>query len=419
MQKTLAVAALAAVCGCATADPADAPVSTDGERRRSVVVVVENPDGTPLAGAPVAFYDEAQRLRAEVKTDGAGHAASSVAGAVSVGRVLPSGEREITTFLDVRPGDRLLVRTPAPDPPSGDRTGAVATTRVLFPAAVPGAARYAAATACGEGSAPAGDEAPAVTVEHLTWLPCADPGGELTVVGAALDAAGEPLAFASGVATLGAGPVQLGAYESPVETTLQPSGKSGYPGTFQAAMTVTAVGGAIPAEFWHARRFVEDEPLPERVRFLAPASLGATTGYDAWLGTGIDGDWYGYYVESRWHRDAAAGAALPVSLWPILDRVHLERQGGAPAVEWHAVTPLGPVDSARITVDWRDGDTFHVWNIVLAGQIPSRIVPPAPSPFLADFAIDAPKYGPDLRWLTFTGRSADGTRVTKWERDSQ
>jgi hypothetical protein len=429
VQVIVGMAAVVVSLGCASGedDPAPAVIEDDRARRRAEITVqVDAPDGTPLAGAPVAFHDASGRLVLETTSDDAGRAYGRLGGergAVSVGRVLPSGERELTTFLDARRFDVLTVRTPAPDPPGhrqpAPRAG-VTHTQVLFPAARAGALRYVVATTCGHGSVAAVDagDRPAVVVEHHAGS-CSTAGRSLAFVGAAVDAAGQPLAFASGRATLGAAPAELGAFEPAEETTLHVTAHAGDGGAWlQETVRVDVEGEVVPAPFWRHQQWTVG-PVPPTVRFRLPASKLAAARYRvALLGSSTEETypgWYLFAIQSSWE-GATPGA---VELLPLVERLRVERDGGAPVIEWQAVTPVGVLDAARITVDWEDGGRYHVWNVLTRGTVvPERVAPPQPSPGLRDFGLSDTARWLELRWLRFEAAAPGGVRVSFWNRDS-
>lgn len=114
-----------------------------GDAPRGVVQLTVYGDGALMPNVPVVFLDATDAVVAQMVTDTQGVASTTMAAGGSVTAVLPGmtepASPHVFTYLDVKPGDHLVLGTPTP----------IATTAPLTLPSYTGAASYRVTISCG------------------------------------------------------------------------------------------------------------------------------------------------------------------------------------------------------------------------------------------------------------------------------
>lgn len=319
--------ALAAV-GCtggrepAAQDVATIRVFEEGIGASGRVAVFQGPDGAVRAAVPTA-------------DDGSATAPVQAGDMVTLANVGAS-RFELTTYVDLRPGDLAVVGELATE---GDESASTGLVQVALPAAPPGATGLE--VSAGRSFVP-----------HLgapLGVQLVDAGADAgTVVGIATDAAGAPVAYTRLDTRAGVpgAPATLPAWRTDWERIdLRVA-------NLPASATTTARVDALAGD----ARFPALAAGPT-ARLIPP---GLARAIDVAVSV-TDGD-----TRRDWRRTGPLVHELALAasdLLPAITTVELTAAADRPAVAWTVAAAPGAADAVVIQLAWGDGDA-HRWTVI-------------------------------------------------------
>jgi hypothetical protein len=343
-----------------------------GPLGRAVVSVYD--DGRPLADRWVVFQDSEGKVTSSTRSGADGKASGEVHAGSMVTVAFGTSVQHLVTILAVKPGDEIVIGEREDEGGSGNT---VAPAKVLLPGPLASAARYA--VSLGVGTTEVADVTRPLPMPILRRFLVDE--GKFRVLGLALDASGEALAFAFDWGTLGAtdggdAEVRLPAWstdwrEQRIILSNPPAGL-----TKAAAELAIVVGEHAQFERGRREATVQGETS---LRFSVPRPLGTDTLYRLELTYGTSGD---KALHSRRAKSLPDDVRLDlrVALLPRISAAVVEttRDRSRPVAHWTVAGDVGSADATIVQLAWPD-TREHVWTIVgPATQRPDLEVPELP-----------------------------------------
>jgi hypothetical protein len=304
------------------------------------------------AGRIAVFQDDAGRALATIVTGDDGTAKHPVTPGdmVTIANV-GANVFDLTTYVDVSPGDELVIGELEPEDGVHDY-GAVP---VALPEAFTGAARYDIGLGLSLIDYPG-----ATTTLHLTDRQVGA-GGDFQVLALARDPAGAPLAFAltSSSASLVGTPTSVAGWRTDWDRV--GFSLAGLP----AGARVTARLDLLQGE---SGRFPGDEAAPaDGARFDVPVprGLGTEMEYELEVHEGAGAGARERAVIQRQPRGAAVALDLAQAFLPRIGQVSLEPgdDPARPTVRWTVDGDAAGADLVMLRLRWGDG--AHQWTVIL------------------------------------------------------
>jgi hypothetical protein len=350
-----------------------APRANAGPRGRVTVAVYY--EGEPLAGQWVVFQDEGGNVLSSARSGTDGKASAEVGPRAMVTVAHGASLRRLYTVMDVKPGDEIVVGEKEDDE---SVAAVVGTARVRFPGPHPGAVVYTASLGVGatEGTDPNGAIPLPILKRYLV------DGAKLKALGEALDARGEPVAFAFAWA-----PWDEAKTKARAEVDVPLSPWSTAFRSFEIAVTnappgLATVDGKLSIFSKDEDRF-DRRPVRADVRdgratlaFRVPPPLGAEALYR------LDMTFAGSHDKAVIvRREEAMSPSVVVDLaataLPRVTRAAAlsSRDPARPVVGWEVANAGPPADAIVARVSWPE-TREHVWTIA-APPSATRLVLPA------------------------------------------
>lgn len=267
---------------------------------------------------------------------------------------------DLTTFVDVEPGDELTIGELAREDGGGD----IGVVPVSLSAVAPGASL----TEVGLGQSYVEYRDGASTL-HLGEEQI-DGDGRFQVLGVARDAAGAPLAFTVAGASATAAGDGVALPEWRTDWDLVSFALSGLPATARVEVAVTPIQGAA-GRFagWSAA-----PPDPARFAVQVPRGLGDQLEVDLDV---IDGAGVRVFLE-RGPARSAVSLDAGASLLPVVSGVAVDSAVDPvrPTVSWQIAGDPSPADLVLVRLTW---GAEHRWTVILpADHAPSFQLPELP-----------------------------------------
>lgn len=357
-----------------------------GPRGRVVVTVYD--EGAPIAERWVVFHDADGEVLDARRSGVDGKAAGEVPRGGMITVAHGDSLHALLTFSGVEPGDAIVVGEK--DEEEGVATTAFAA-RITPPGPLAGAARYTVSLGVGETALPD----PAAPVELPVLSRFVEKDGRFKVLAEALDATGEPLAFAfarapappdAGAAR--AAEVRLGAWTRawrPLDLVLV------HPPSGSVAEAKLSIFAKDEDRFDRRPRRVELGAATARVTFPVPPGLGTEGRIE--LAVTRDGS-----RRTIVRREASLSPVttidLGATLLPSVTAVRLEPTGAPdrPAIAWDVDGDPAGADAAIAHASW-PATREHVWTVV-APPGARRVRLPALPPELAAWRPDGRPIAP-------------------------
>jgi hypothetical protein len=379
--------------GAATTGSASdaAPAAPRARSDEPLALVTVFDDGTPYPDRWVVFHDAEGTVLSAAKSDAAGKVSGPVPDGGMVTVAYGSSIQHLRTIVGVKSGDSIIVGEAEDE---GDEGNAIARARVTLPGPRAGAARYTLSAGVAETELSKPSEPLTLSVMERFTEGDGKPAQKdaevskrrFRVLGEAVAANGDPLAFAFAWAEVGSGvvDVKLPAWSTSYRpiTALITNAPPGL---------VTARGdlGVVTAS---ANRFVR----PARstligantsLRFLVPEPLGDDLAFRlelAWEGTDKA------VLARRQHAEALMRVDLGVELLPRVSNAMIERSNdpARPSVHWSVAGDIAPADATVLRLKW-PASGEHEWTIVLPPNQRDPFRLPALPPVLSAWRPDA------------------------------
>jgi len=330
---------------------------------RGPVTVSLYDDGSPLADRWVVFHDATGAVLTEVKSNKEGKASADVPRDAMVTVAYGTSIYQLVTVTGVQIGDALVVGELEDE---GEAARVVTTARVKLPGAYKNAARYTVSLGVGATEVPKLSEPLPVPVAKRFVVD----GRKFRVLGEALDARGEPLAYSLDWGNLPKADVRLPAWSTAFrELTLVLSGLTD-------GMTAVDADLAIVANendrFERQRRAI---PLAEdtSLRFSVPRALPGNVTYRLEFSYGASPD------KSVFSQNVASitdttPIRLRESLLPRVSSATVEPTENAarPTIGYHVAGDASQADVAIVRFTWPE-TREHIWTILSAPSASPRV----------------------------------------------
>jgi hypothetical protein len=342
-----------------------------GKPGRAVVSVYD--DGRPLADRWVVFQDSEGNVISSVKSGADGKASADVFAGSMVTVAYGTSVQHLITVLAVKPGDEIVIGEREDEGGAGNT---VAPAKVLLPGSYPSAARYA--VSLGVGTTEVADVTKALSMPILHRFVVDE--RKFRVLGTALSASGEDLAFAFDWGTLGptdGGDAEVRLPSWSTDWREQSIVLSNPPAGLTKAVGEFAIIVGEHARFERGRR---EAPVTGEtsLRFSVPRPLGADAMYRLELSYGSSGD---RVVHTRRAKSLPTDVRLDLRavLLPRISAARVETpRPGRPVVRWTVGGDAARADATIVQLAWPE-TREHVWTLVgPPAQQPRLEVPELP-----------------------------------------